>query len=533
MIRKLLIKKNSGNIPSIIYGQIFIMLIIIWAMFQFRLILLNTTFEYIDDALTTSLLGGALINTEEYGKSNQVIAHDNDVYAETSSGSSLANGWELDEAMILASQLNYNSDILLKPEEIQQKTVLDVDFRDTKTYLTLESDGTPCSSPHEDTTWESDYYMRRVVSTFSDNINYNLSNGKKQGINSADNVVYALNSGVDKIFSIKDALTTSFLSRFLSGEIKVVRFEIFNIYRRNLAKRMVYYSNYMTYNGNYLKSYYDDASELEKVNYMPASSIQWGSKEPRTEDQFRYLYEPCKYQFKDAATATKYKPKEYQSSTLSSGRSLSGIVGTSKFINELPASYYKTDASGKKVLNPNYSKEWETYLRMRARFKADRKFYELYGSKPYIYIDTESTFQGPADLNGVTTGGKRIPIYKYYFVDNDTDDLAMSVNDVIDGEVAEIHGYGHWKYTDTFKGPDNEEVGTSNSQSYGYTRTNSKPIVSYGNNIARPLDNTSFLAELAFSIKVFPTMQSIDTYVFNNWSYKTVSVERLVDISAN
>lgn len=540
MIRKLLIKKNSGNIPSIIYGQIFMMLIIIWAMFQFRLILLNTTFEYIDDALTTSLLGGALINTEEYGKSNQVVAHDNDVYSDVSSGTSLDNGWEPNEAMILVSQLNYNSDILLQPSEMQQKTKLNVDFRDTKTYLTLQSNGEPLALPLE-STWESDYYMRRVVSTFSDNINYNLSNGQKQGENSASNIVPALNNGVDKIFSIKEALTTSFLSRFLSGEIKVVRFEIFDIYRRNLAQRMVYYSNYMLYEGHYLKYYYSDADKLEKVNYMPAGSITWGGHEPTTEEQFSYLYEPCKYEFKNNTIAKDYAVKKYQESTLSKKRKLTGITGssgatgTTGFINKLPDSYYKTNASGKKVLNPDYAKEWEKFVRMRARWRADHKFFELYGSKPYIYIDTEQTFQGLADLNGATTGGKRIPYYKYYFVDNNTDDSTMAINNVKNGDVAEIHGYGHWKYTDTFEGPDGPDnaVGVSNSQSYSYTETNGKPTVDYGSNPARQLDNTSFLAEIAFSIEVFPTMQSRETYVFNEWSYKTVSVERLVDISSN
>ena len=79
MLVKFITWKSKGNITSLIFGQMFLLILIIWCLFNFRLIMLNASFNYIDDALTNSILGGALVNVEEYGLSNQLIIYDSDM----------------------------------------------------------------------------------------------------------------------------------------------------------------------------------------------------------------------------------------------------------------------------------------------------------------------------------------------------------------------------------------------------------------------------------------------------------------------
>ena len=74
-LRKVLLKKNNGNVTSLLIGQMFMLILLIYCLFNFRLTMLNAVFNYIDDSVTSSILGGALVNVEEYGKSNQLIIH--------------------------------------------------------------------------------------------------------------------------------------------------------------------------------------------------------------------------------------------------------------------------------------------------------------------------------------------------------------------------------------------------------------------------------------------------------------------------
>ena len=134
-LKKVILKKNSGNVTSLLIGQMLMLVLIIYCLFNFRLTMLNAVFNYIDDSLITSLLGGALVNVEEYGKSNQLVIHNNDRYEKTNTGTKAdTQGWEEWEAAILLSELNYGSDITLTFKELEPKEVLSISNRDDYTY---------------------------------------------------------------------------------------------------------------------------------------------------------------------------------------------------------------------------------------------------------------------------------------------------------------------------------------------------------------------------------------------------------------
>lgn len=124
MVKKIILKKNKGNVTSLVIGQLFMLVLLIWCLFNYRLKMLNTAFNYIDDALTSSTLGAAIVNTQEFGKSHQILIHNSDVYVDNSSDAWTGsknidyNGWEEFEAKILLSELNYKSDIVMQPSEI-------------------------------------------------------------------------------------------------------------------------------------------------------------------------------------------------------------------------------------------------------------------------------------------------------------------------------------------------------------------------------------------------------------------------------
>lgn len=250
-IKKLLLAKDKGNVTSLIFGQMFLLVLVVWALFNFRLQILTTMFDYIDDALTGATLGGALVNVEEYGKSNQLIIHDNEKWKEAD-GNDAYRHWEKFEADILLSELNYGSDIVLTYSALQPKMVLDINAG------RIEEHG-------------SDYYIRRSASSMFGNLVYNLSNGHVPGkyTFSASNIVgsaASLNANLaaqanqvhadntltgytsDGIHIGRDALSNSFIGSYLINDIEVTRFDIYNIWKLNMAKPHVYKSEWFTVN---------------------------------------------------------------------------------------------------------------------------------------------------------------------------------------------------------------------------------------------------------------------------------------------
>lgn len=249
-IKRIITKKDRGNVTSLVFGQMFILLLVVWSLFTFKSQILSTMFNYIDDALTGATLGGALVNVEEYGKSNQLIIHNNEQW-KNAEGNTATRGWEKFEADILLSELNNGSDIVLTYSALQPKKVLDIDKgRDTT-----------------GTAWETDTYIRRSASAMFGNLVYNLSNGKKPAGYNYDAInpvgsIGSLNTNInspanqttndytipgysaDGIHIKRDALQNSFVGSYLVNDIEITRFDIYNVWKLNMAKKHVYQPYY-------------------------------------------------------------------------------------------------------------------------------------------------------------------------------------------------------------------------------------------------------------------------------------------------
>lgn len=294
--RKIITAKNKGNLTSLILGQMFLLLIIIYALFNFRLSLLNTMFNYIDDSLTTSLLGGALVNIEEYGKSHQLTIYSNDAY--TSAPTNSYSGWTKAEADILLSELTMGSDVLLKYEDLEHKKVLNIERRKGNTIA-------------GGTEWNKDEYLRRSLSAFTQNLKYNTTNGKtgeteKLNIlqDSSDTTIQLQNS--NNMYISSDLLKNTFLGNYIISQnngkdIEITRFDIYNLYKANLAEKHVYQSDFFTVTG--------------KKNADGTDEVIWktiNSHTINTEENFKAVFEPTGPATSDAMIAYSQKYKKWK-----------------------------------------------------------------------------------------------------------------------------------------------------------------------------------------------------------------------------
>lgn len=233
-IRHVLISKKKGNITSLIYGQFFMILLIVWCLYTFKVMILNTMFDYIDDALTSSVLGGALVNVEEYGKSNQLIIHDNEVYKKPN-GDVKYRYWDKFEADILRSEVNYGSDIVLTYNALEPKEVIDFDAR--------SSAGSHLNE------WKSDKYLIRSISAIIGNLTYNLSSHSG---NTSYDVYNNLPSAdiTNRIVIGKSALKQSFIGSYLVNDIELTRLDIYNVWKLNMAEKHKYQSTWLSWSGD-------------------------------------------------------------------------------------------------------------------------------------------------------------------------------------------------------------------------------------------------------------------------------------------
>lgn len=483
LIKKIFLKKNNGNTTSLIIGQMFMMILIVWCLFNFRLEMLNTTFNYIDDSVTSSLLASALVNVEEYGKSNQLIIHNNDVYVDSTANSTY-HGWEKFEADILLSELNYGSDITLTYDELDYKQTLNKSYRNTLTKSTKTTD---VDSQASQTDWTYDYYLRQSLSAFLQTIQYNISNGHTGASEKIDivNNVSALGSlaSSSKLIIPKDVLGQSFLGNYITTDIEVTRFDIYNVYKANLAQRHVYHSEYMLYDGYKTPNNY-------------ATTLTWDTtNEPDEESEFINKYKPCQYVLKD---------------------------GTVRTINSAPST---SDYATPLTENANYGKELEEYEKKLARWKKDLEIFKSDQPK-YCYIDTQTSYQGEYDSS-------RVP-YKYLYCDGSNFyNVPYTTNAKLltTGDKAPIVGYATYSYRSaaspygyvpgtTYEYKDTTETGVINSIT-----------ISGGKMAGVKIENTSVYVELTFRIKTFPQMTGVglNTQLLD----KEVTVARLIDIELN
>lgn len=227
-------KKGKGTSSMILPSLMLILIVLILLLMTFRISMINTMYNYIDDALVSSVLGGALLNVEEYGRSNQMIIYSNEDWVEVRDlhpETSTYMGWTKNEADILLSNLNDGSDIELSYSELDPKLILNPE--------SYRSDGIRADM--------SDEYLARCYSAFISNLKYNLSNGAVQdAYGQSGTVNYSFKNLTSDATTIgRDVINNSFLRDFIIGNMYVTRFEVYNVYRQDTAKE----NKYVPYTG--------------------------------------------------------------------------------------------------------------------------------------------------------------------------------------------------------------------------------------------------------------------------------------------
>lgn len=498
-IRKIVTLKNNGNITSMIIGQMFILLIIILCLFNFKMYILNTLFNNIDDSLTSSLLAGAIVNVEEYGKSNQLIIHNGDAY-------NIDKTWSDVESAILLSELEYGSDIQLDKSVLDKKKTINIDSRSEYTLAKRYDNGTA-----DDTKgWDADEKLIKSIEAIVNTLKYNISNGAK---NSSDTISNITNDTTSKMTLGRDIVDNFIASGYIVDNIEVTRLDIYNVYKADLAERHVYQSEYMIYDGS------------SKPN-KEAKNISWSG--PSSTSEFDSKYLPCEWEVK-------------------SGWEPGGANRDYNTPIPLPdEAYEKDEVTHDLKENENYAREMENYERKRAKWQKD---YDYYSSGQLVcYTNTHTTYQGNYDSG-------RVP-YKYFYA---TKEKKFNINTLhgdnalkISGtERAPIVGYGVFSYKNKYSGKYNKDYdttaviyNTTNDTSYKYTdvlKNKSSGVYSIPLDSSKmpgaEIENTSLYVELTFTVTTFPRMQneSPDATDLNTipGEEKTVTVARLIDIELN
>lgn len=265
--KNILLNKKEGNVSSLLAGLMFLMIVIILVMFNFRVTMLSEVFYNIDDTLTASALGASTPNSDAYMGSTTYPEQGQLVLQDTFTNSSYVNykqgsvsGVVYNEQRIVMSELNsslinngrHDAAKLTNPNNISYMddaaalkrlgfisgTVSGNEFQSYVNYKTTNR-----------TVQSNEAYTLKVVNDLLGNTYTNLT----QSLIAAPKLT-ALNnmSNLRNNFCIqKDAvLNKAFLGNYLNSDIDITRLEIYDVYRYTLAERHIYASPYMTYTVN-------------------------------------------------------------------------------------------------------------------------------------------------------------------------------------------------------------------------------------------------------------------------------------------
>jgi hypothetical protein len=273
-----ILDKKDGNITSLLAGLMFLMIVIILVMFNFRVTMLSEVFYNIDDALTASTLGAATPNTDAYMGSTDYPEQGQIVLQDTLDTSSLVNYKQdgatglgnYNEQKIVRSELNSN---LINNGRYDAATVSNTNNISSQSdaaalkrlgYTSAYDSSDEYSSyiTYKNTTRtidDTEVYTLKAVNDLLDvtYTNFTQSLVAAPKINSLTNVA-------DNFCIKKDSvLDKAFLGNYLSSDITITRLEIYDLYRYTLAERHVYASPYMTYKVNGVSGYTWDGYNMD------------------------------------------------------------------------------------------------------------------------------------------------------------------------------------------------------------------------------------------------------------------------------
>lgn len=572
--KSIVLNKKEGNITSLLAGLMFLMIIIILIMFNFRVTMLSEVFYNIDDTLTASTLGAATPNADAYmgqvmkGEQGQLILQD------SLDGTSLVNyrqGGQTEfgsynEQVVVRSELNsnlinngrYDAATVSNPDNIKSESDASVLTRlgykpeydsnnEYSSYINYKS-----AVRNIDAT---EKYTLKVVNDLLGTTYTNLT----QNLVAAPKVTSLINV-VDNFRIKKDSvLNKAFLGNYLNSDIVVTRLEIYSLYRYNLAERHVYASPYMTYTVNGVSGYTWDGYDIRgNKSTKPYITLSNGTKTNAVRDMIN-----------NTAMGASGK---------TTGIDINGIAWNgpnteSKFRDLLYEIYPAITIPGKepewfKKANPGvnydtdpYNVEYNMYNLMKTLWEVDLDAYNKSGSYPLIFWeDTGISCQTSWWDN------ENILKYNYGYLWNNSSQKAIKITDnsfTIDASgrlLLPIEGYAVYGYVAdkgvTTRYNNFSDINDSNSTSGVLSRKTNKVVLGDfdANNVVddkstagKVYENrkkdaeicyTGVYMEVAFDVIMFPNNStdpnSKDSFLnLAAFSTKSVTQGRLVTITKN
>ena len=286
--KSIILDKKDGNITSLIAGLMFLMIVIILVMFNFRVTMLSEVFYNIDDALTASTLGAATPNTDAYMYSipkdeagnviNEYPEQGQIVLQDTLDKSSLVNYKQggatgfgnYNEQVIVTSELNsnlinngrYDAATVSNPNNISSQSDAAALNRLGYTSAYDSSDEYTSYINYKNTTRNIDSTEAYTLKAVNDLLDVTYTNFT-QSLVAAPKVTSLANVADNFCIKKDSVLDKAFLGNYLSSDITISRLEIYNLYRYTLAERHVYASPYMTYTVNGTPGYTWDGYNMD------------------------------------------------------------------------------------------------------------------------------------------------------------------------------------------------------------------------------------------------------------------------------
>ena len=276
--KSIILDKKDGNITSLIAGLMFLMIVIILVMFNFRVTMLSEVFYNIDDALTASTLGAATPNTDAYMGSTNYPEQGQLVLQDTLDTSSLVNYKQdgatgfgnYNEQKIVRSELNsnlinngrYDAATVSNPNNISSQSDAAALKRLGYTSAYDSSDEYTSYINYKNTTRNIDSTEAYTLKAVNDLLDVTYTNFT-QSLVAAPKVTSLANVADNFCIKKDSVLDKAFLGNYLSSDITISRLEIYNLYRYTLAERHVYASPYMSYTVNGVSGYTWDGYNMD------------------------------------------------------------------------------------------------------------------------------------------------------------------------------------------------------------------------------------------------------------------------------
>lgn len=406
--KSIILDKKDGNITSLLAGLMFLMIVIILVMFNFRVTMLSEVFYNIDDALTASTLGAATPNTDAYMGSTNYPEQGQIVLQDTLDTSSLVNYKQdgatgfgnYNEQKIVRSELNsnlinngrYDAATVSNPNNISSQSDAAALKRLGYTSAYDSSDEYTSYINYKNTARNIDSTEAYTLKAVNDLLDVTYTNFTQSLV--AAPKVTSLTNVVDNFCIKKDSvLDKAFLGNYLSSDITITRLEIYNLYRYTLAERHVYASPYMSYTVNGISGYTWDGYNMDGTkSTKPYITLSNGTSTNAVRDMINNtaMGSSGKTTGIDISTYIGWNGP----TTESDFRELMSEIYPAMIVPDKEPEWFKLANPGLNYDTDPYNPEYDMYNLMKGLWKTDLEAWNNRSSYPLIFWeDTGITCQ--------------------------------------------------------------------------------------------------------------------------------------------